>query len=55
MLNKVDYLVWKIEDKKLLSSYEKLNKIDLSNSENKDILDYIKSKIWLEIYERGLQ
>jgi hypothetical protein len=34
--------------------YENFDKMNFKNSKYKDIIIYIKSKLWLEIYKRGL-
>ncbi len=55
LLDRVDYLVWKISDEKLVSLYKKFDRMDLNNFKEKDKLNYIKFKIWFEVYERDLK
>lgn len=51
--NIIDNLVLKLSDKKLVSVYKKLEKINLNSKKikkYKNILIYLQSKIWLEIW-----
>jgi len=51
----IDNIILKLSDKKLVSVYNKLEKLDLNSKKikrYKNILKYLQSKIWLEIWKK---
>lgn len=55
-ISKIDSLVIKLDIKKLESLYTKLDKINLKLAKfkkYKDLLTYLKAKVWLEIHKRN--
>ncbi len=57
LVSKLDTLVWNMTDEKLTKFYTVLDNTNMESgtfAKYKDLLLYIKAKVWLEIYERGL-
>jgi len=56
-IEQIDNIVSKINDIKLKKLYQKLDKIDLNNKnfrKHRDLLSYLKNRIWVELYIRWI-
>ncbi len=57
LVNKLEELISKMTDEKLLKFYKLLDSVNFNSSsfvKYKDFLEYLKAKIWIEIYKREL-
>ncbi len=57
LVGKLDELISKMTDEKLINFYKILDKVNFNSSsfiKYKDFLTYLKAKIWIEIYKRNL-